>query len=153
MFNTNLTLLHRASFQSRARTSEPTDLTVFTFSEEEFEGLNWTEKGREFMFDEKMFDIASIEKSDDGYVVYCKHDVVESLVVNAFSYLKKGSEKDLPIKKRSRKNFSIKHFAQNILITLPVISNQEIEQFGFTQKLIVFFDEVESPPPEYILFS
>lgn len=153
LFNSNLTLLHRASFQSRIRSGNGTDLTVFRLSEAEFEGLNWTEKGREFRWDEKMYDVASIEKIDDGYVVTCKHDVVESYVVNALSYLKKGTAKDLPIKKRSRKNFSTKHFAQDILTPTPVKATQGIEWVTSLQKLLVFSEEVESPPPEQLLFS
>lgn len=153
LFNSNLTLLHRASFQSRIRSGNGTDLTVFRLSEVEFEGLNWTEKGREFRWDEKMYDVASIEKIDDGYVVTCKHDVVESYVVNALSYLKKGTAKDLPIKKRSRKNFSTKHFAQDILTPTPVKATQGIEWVTSLQKLLVFSEEVESPPPEQLLFS
>ena len=153
LFNSNLTLLHRASFQSRVRSGDGTDLTVFKLSEAEFEGLNWTEKGREFRWDEKMFDVASIEKINDDYIITCKHDVVESFVVNALSYLKKGTAKDLPIKKRSRKSFSTKHFAQDILTPPPVKVTQGVERITSSQKLLVFFDEVESPPPEQLQFS
>lgn len=153
LFNSNLTLLHRASFQSYVKAGGANDLTVFVFSKEEFDGLNWTEKEREFSLNEKMFDVASIERSGDEYVVTCKHDVVESLVVNAFSYLKKANGKDLPIKKRSRKNFSSKHFAQKILNTLPIKAGHPLYQVTYSQKLTMFFDEVESPPPEIVHIS
>lgn len=47
LLSSNLLLIHRAAFQSYARIAELPDLTVFNFSEEEFNGLDWTVKGRE----------------------------------------------------------------------------------------------------------
>jgi len=152
-FSSNLAFLHRAAFQSYVRIADTPELTVLQFSEDEFEGLNWTEKGREFRWQEMMFDIHSIEKIDGGYVVTCKHDVVESFVVNTLSYLKKGTSKNIPVKKRSRNDFSTKHFAQEILRADLIIDYHKKRSFDSFQKPPLFFNEVKSPPPESLLFS
>ncbi|GAB1444864.1 MAG: hypothetical protein KF860_12155 [Cyclobacteriaceae bacterium] len=152
-FDSNLVLLHQAAYQSYVTMADTSELTVLHFSEEEFERLNWTEKGREFQWQEKMFDISSIEKNDDGYRVTCKHDVVESFVVKALTPLKNGGSNNLPVKKRSRKGFSTKHFAQKILKIAPVETHCKMIRFEPIQKPSQAFNEIISPPPEFFLFS
>jgi hypothetical protein len=53
LLNSNLALLHQAVYQSYVKLADTDELTVLQFSEEEFANLNWTEKGREFMWQEK----------------------------------------------------------------------------------------------------
>ncbi len=152
LLNSNLALLHQAVYQSYVKLADTDELTVLQFSEEEFANLNWTEKGREFMWQEKMFDVSSIEKIGKDYAVTCKHDEVESFVVNSLTDLKKGTSKDLPIKKRSRKDFSTKHFAQKILRTAPMEALSKMRRFETLQKLEKVFNDVKSPPPKSLLF-
>lgn len=153
LFNFNLALLHQAVYQSYVEMAGTDELTELRFSEEEFANLNWTEKGREFMWQEKMFDVSSIEKIGEDYAVTCKHDEVESFVVSSLTDLKKGTSKNLPTKKRSRKDFSTKHFAQKILRTTPMEALCKIRRFEPVQKLEKVFDDVKAPPPKSLLFS
>ena len=146
LLSSNLLLIHRAAFQSYARIAELPDLTVFNFSEEEFNGLDWTVKGREFRWREMMFDVSTIEQDGKGYRVTCKHDVVESFVAKTLSFLKKDSSK--PVKKRSRKDFQTKHFAQKVLRALPLGSQIQKNALEHPCKPSLVFMEVKSPPPE-----
>jgi len=44
----------------------------------EYNSLKWTEKGKEFSFDNEMYDIISIQKTNEGYVVTVYSDKTET---------------------------------------------------------------------------
>lgn len=153
-FSSSLTFLHRASFQSRVRLGEFSELTLFTFSGDEFKGLEWTEQGREFRMDGKMYDISSIEKVNDGYIVSCKHDAIESFVANLFTFEKmNGKDKDLPKEKNTRKNLSLQHFSKQLQQEIKTKPIQQWTYFELLLKPSAKFYEVESPPPELFHLS
>lgn len=150
-FNSSLTFLHRASFQSRVRQGEFSELTVFSFSGDEYKDMEWTEEGREFRMDGKMYDISSVEKVDNNYIVSCKHDVMESFVANLFTFRKmNGMTKNLPKEKKVRKNLSFQHFSGQFR---QEVQAKIIFRWIYFESFLIFpsnYYEVESPPPELI---
>ncbi len=153
-FNLSLTFLHRIPFQYSVRQGEFPELTVFTFSGDEFTELGWTEQGREFRLDGKMYDISSIKKVNDNYVVSCKYDVVESFVVSLFTFQKTNAmTKDFPKGKNVRKNLLPQHVSRQLQQNVGV--NTILRWIYFEPILLLTskFYEVESPPPELIHIS
>jgi len=54
-------LFHRASFQLRVRQGNYQNGTTLNLTEQEYNLLDWTEKGREFKMDGEMYDVSSIK--------------------------------------------------------------------------------------------
>lgn len=148
-FSLSITLLHRVPFQFRVRQGEFPELTVFTFSGDEFTELEWTEQGREFRLNGKMYDISSIKKVNDDYVVSCKHDAVESFVANLFTFQKENAmAKDFPKRKNVRKNLSPQHAPHHLQQNVEASIIVRWICFEPILRTSSEFYEVESPPPD-----
>lgn len=156
LLGTSWTLFHKTSFQYLVKEGAFSNFTSLTFTPEQFEALQWTEKGREFTLDGKMFDISEIERAGDNYVVKCKHDVIESVVRDFFDDDKgdgdvgdhgKPKKKNGQNKNRVSKFFPGQKTAYEpeFLLFQPLTYSQLSEYSTTTLR------EVESPPPEQIL--
>lgn len=149
VFTSYWMLFHRTSFQYRARQGNSQGYTKLKLTQEEFESLEWTDRNREFRYHDKMYDISSIEPFDGGYLVFCKHDAIESFVVDLFKYQKSTlPDKDSPSK--DSKKFTDKYYPQpgsfKVWFTRTAPDKKRFERTtGYTSCSL----EVESPPPEF----
>lgn len=148
VFTSYWMLFHRTSFQFRARQGNSQEYTKLTLTQEEFENLEWTERNREFRLRGKMYDISSIESFDGGYLVYCKHDAIESFVVDLFKY-QKSSIPDKDSSSKNPKKFADKYYPQSgsfkVWFTRTTPDKNRFERTtGYASCSL----EVESPPPE-----
>ena len=81
---TLLLLLHRSQLRKEMREwiSKLTDREILVkqlMSPEEYAGLQWIEYGHEYLHEDKMYDVESIQYQPDGRIlVYSIHDVKES---------------------------------------------------------------------------
>lgn len=90
MFSTYFAFYHRDSFQQEVQQTSQNELKSFSFTAEEFASLKWTDGQKEFERDGKMFDVASVEKKGDTYIIYCENDFFEDVLIGL---LKTGAEK------------------------------------------------------------
>lgn len=142
-------LFHRASFQLRVRQGNYENGTTLHLSEKEFEFLDWTEKGREFKLDGKMYDVSSIKKTNAGYTIICKHDEVDSWLSKVIPSSKQKEKSRSPSKKRRPARSVDKYFPSELSFTKTALQIASTIR-GFEKKLAIpkVYSEVESPPPD-----
>ena len=87
---------HRSSFQAAVSESLPLNIEKLFFPKKEFEKIEWEEKFKEFEFDGKLFDVSKIERTKDGFEVYCVNDSEEESIIALFKEWKKSN---LPVSK------------------------------------------------------
>ncbi|MGE0588307.1 MAG: hypothetical protein AB7O48_07005 [Cyclobacteriaceae bacterium] len=155
LLGTSWTLFHKTSFQYLVKEGAFSNFTTLTFTPEQFEALQWTEKGREFTLDGKMFDISEIERVGDNYVVKCKHDVIESVVRDFFDDDKGDGDvgdHGKPKKKNGQnKNRVAKFFpGQKTAYEPEFLLFQSLTYSQLSEYSTTTLREVESPPPEQI---
>src|ERR1051325_3768376 len=73
---------HRFSFQAQVASSQREDLKIITLSIAEFEKIKLVEEGKEFEYQERMYDVAKIEKQGANYAVFCESDSLEDLFIS-----------------------------------------------------------------------
>lgn len=130
-------------------------LQHFTFTQSQFDHLNWTVAGKEFNLDGHLYDIAGIQRTNGAVEVTVEYDASETeLVDNFLSLFSSGHDKDM---NSSPLKTIISHFQQDYitalqqfqLFALPLnhamwISNQKLPSS-------LFAADKTSPPPQFFL--
>jgi hypothetical protein len=65
---------HRSVFQELVLESDSLRQEILFFSKSDFSTIDWSEKGKEFEWRNKMYDVSKIEKTSKGYLVFCVND-------------------------------------------------------------------------------
>jgi hypothetical protein len=91
MFTSYFAFFHRLNFQAQVKTEKIDRLKKLTFTETEFKNIKWEEVNKEFQYKGKMYDVASIELSKDGYIIHCENDFMDDLLVG---FLKSSEQKN-----------------------------------------------------------
>jgi len=81
--------LHRSIFQELVRESDSLRQEILFFSKSDFSTIDWSEKGREFEWRNKMYDVSKIKKTNKGYFVFCVNDDEEEGFLDLFNSWKK----------------------------------------------------------------
>lgn len=141
------TLLHRTSFRLRARRGELEEPLTFHFTKQEYEALHWEEKGKEFELKNKMYDVTSIEVTEDGFIVKCYHDKAESLIKKV---LNSHSKKPKNSNKRKIKTFKyisrFDDYMHGLLSQFLTVSDSKCAHLDLLYENVLY--DIESPPPE-----
>lgn len=155
LLGTSWTLFHKSSFQYLVKKGAFSNLTMLTFTAEQFEDLQWTEEGREFTLEGKMYDVSEIEKVGENYVVNCKHDIIESVVRDFFDD-EQGDVGDhgKPKKKNGQNKSRVAKFfpGQKTAYEPEFLLFQSISYSQVSEYSTTTLREVESPPPESTFF-
>jgi len=138
----------KLSVNRELKSGEPENLLSFRFTQAEYDGLNWLEKGKEFRLNGKMYDIASIQKTKNSVTVFCSYDTKETRVRQVFANLLSGSStKGLPLRqlvkiigqKYLQKNFNLEFFrSPQLWVFKP-----------YTFSVITFSPDLPKPPPDF----
>jgi len=83
---------HQVAFQHKVQLEEKEESEKLFFSTEDFKSLSWKEKGKEFEWKGEMYDVNSMEQTNDGYVVYCEKDGLEEILISFLKSIKKEME-------------------------------------------------------------
>lgn len=125
------------------------EMTKITLSlKEETEKIAWTRKGKEFRYENQMYDVVKTEKGNNKITIYCIADKDEKAYQDHFCMLlKKNTENDKKIKKIKKNNLSKsnKNISYNKLIIAPC---GQIEN-AVTLNYVSLFGIPLSPPPEF----
>lgn len=136
--------LHRSSFQELAIESNSTNQEKLLFTAKEFSTIHWLEKGREFEWNGKMYDVSSIEKTKEGYQLYCVNDEAEESFVALFNTWKKSSAPNGNLKFQMQPQFCN---------ALSFLSEEQVQmnRIYFSLASPSYHspgDRADSPPPE-----
>ena len=74
----------KEEMMERAEKEGPEHLRLFSLSREEYSQLKWTQKGREFSYNGRVFDVSRIEFSGQFVKLYVEDDVVENQLIDDF---------------------------------------------------------------------
>lgn len=143
------TILHQATYRLRVRRGEFDKLTTFHFTDKEYDDLEWERKGEEFELDGKMYDIASVEKTETGYTVKCKHDEAETLVKKLLNS-KKDKRKSSSSKKRPNLKYTSKYIDGQEAFSALILTKLQRQFLGLEPFYKNIFQDIESPPPELV---
>jgi len=91
VFSTLYLSLHRSSFQEFAVESLPSNTEKLFFPRSDFSKIEWIEGGKEFEFKGKLYDVSKIERTADGFYVYCVNDSLEESFIAIFDQWKKNN--------------------------------------------------------------
>lgn len=141
------TILHQASYRLRVRRGEFKKLTTFSFTAQEYETLEWERRGEEFEYGGKMYDVASIEKTAEGYTIKCKHDQTESLIRRLLEG-RKNKQKNSNSKKRPTLKYTSEFINGSAIIKPNILSSLKRQYIGLHQFYKTISQDIESPPPE-----
>ncbi len=98
MFTTFYREHHQLVFQQEVIASEEKEVEIIFFTTSQYSSLSWMEEGREFEWQNKMYDVNKIVKTNNGYWVYCENDGFEEILISFLKSLKKdmdGSSQNL----------------------------------------------------------
>jgi len=98
VFSTFYLGVHRYSFQEFVVESIPPDTEDLFFSEIDFKKIEWIEDGREFELSGKLYDVSKIEKTANGFHIYCVNDSLEENFIAMFDQWKKSNSPSSKIK-------------------------------------------------------
>lgn len=127
------------------------DLHLISFSKKDFEQINWIEEEKEFVLNNKMYDIVKKEMSDNMVLLYCIDDKQETQL---FSNLDAHINKHLTNDKSSKKS-TLKVIDDNQKV-LPASSNMVINYYTFIDHQTAYSLQLFSvdlslptPPPNF----
>jgi hypothetical protein len=143
--------------QIKAGVSED-ELHFFSFSQKEFNELDWTKKGKEFRLENTMYDVVRLEKFKDFIHLYCVNDKEESvLFANLYERIqyKMNQESNIPNSPLNNilKIFNLVYVSKEYSYQLAGYSVQSASTLNDFR--VVFytspFIKSETPPPNSII--
>lgn len=121
------------------------ELTLIKISSGDNEKITWMEDGREFKYEDKMFDVVKIKNENDTTYYYCFNDVRESkLLANLDKLVKEQTDNS-----KSRTNHNkqqINYFFHEILFT-QCLTETPVRFFNCPSRFRSIDPDVLSPPP------
>jgi hypothetical protein len=143
IFSPTILDIHRYSFQEKI--SSTSRSVAFSFTNEEFNRINWNQENREFNLMGKLYDVKSIQRSSTGVRIECVNDEDEEALVAIIDSWKKS----LPFCK-TKIRLQPPLLERNVLNTsdpfaVPPHSYSSHSPFYDSQVI-----ELTSPPPERV---
>ncbi len=139
VFSSYFSFYFRPHFRAQVSLAKKDELKTLSLTASEFENINWIEINKEFEYQDKMYDVAKIEKEGSGYLIYCENDSLEDLF---FNWLKSES-------KSASKVIVQIHFFEpiNYFECSPVVLTNEVAINTFTNLYLSITQELVTPPP------
>lgn len=130
----------------------PSELTAIHFSLSEIENIHWLKKGKEFIYNNQMFDIVK-RTSDDGIVTfYCINDKQEKKL---FENLEEQILKQIEQNKNSKSNSSKKGGDHQIktsffeTVSFSIVPQVSIIKFTpYNEQYTSVVTSITTPPPQ-----
>ena len=94
VFSAYFTCYHRIAFQRNVKETPNTDLLKLAFTEKEYLSIQWVEKGTEFEWQGKMYDVSKISRTEKGYVMVCRNDSFEEMLLSFLKVAKRSQGQD-----------------------------------------------------------
>lgn len=85
----SLGILYTKEQAKECMTEKNSNIKKFTFSASDYNSLKWTEKNKEFSFNNQMYDVVNIQKSGSGYILTVYADNPETEMITAFQNFEK----------------------------------------------------------------
>lgn len=110
--------------------------------------IEWEEEGKEFSFNDAMYDVKRIEKKDGKTFLYCINDEKENQLLKK---IVDAAEKNQKEKKSNSYKFQlIDTVLTYSTIFLPTILPAKRKFFHFNESAISLSQEILIPPPRFV---
>ncbi|MCX6234249.1 MAG: hypothetical protein NT175_05925 [Bacteroidetes bacterium] len=135
----------------RSRISKE-DLTRICIPVNNKTAIRWIKENKEFVYNQDLYDIVSIEVKNDAIVYYCINDIKEKQLIRDFEKLSKNKVNAPRSKTQLNLNFLLVFFFQsseNSLYDVP-------KEFRFPDLFHFYTSAIKdilSPPPEYSILT
>lgn len=142
MFSTYFIEYHRTAIHAEIRNTPSENLIQLHFTPTSFAALHFKEKGREFEWNGNMYDISSIQKTEDDIIVHCKIDHLEGSLLALLKNTHKSKFKigfQLP---------DYKEYDNYTCFNYP--SNQSIPTTPYNHYFTSFNPALHTPPPRIV---
>jgi hypothetical protein len=135
---------HKTYFQQQIQQKNKSETEKLFFSYTDFKALSWIEKDKEFEWNGTLFDVNKIEKTENGFFIYCEKDGLEEILISVLKSLKKDME-------GSKVNFNVQpQFFQSF--QLYTFDRQQVNlatsRVEVTNLYPPIYLRVPSPPPD-----
>jgi hypothetical protein len=144
-FTAYYTAYHRQAFQVQVKETKPRELERLFFNEREFASIQWVETNTEFEWQGKMYDVSEIQKDPKGYVIICKNDTLEEMLLSFLKFTRDGKAGQGSKKGSPQPQFFSEAGAINLAIAFKENDHFAAwcNSFSHPATLLIF-----SPPPE-----
>ncbi len=130
--------------------NEHTNLLSLRFNQKAFSELNWIEKGKEFSFAGKMYDVFSVQEEGNMVTVYCSYDTRETQLRKTFENLLSGSStKGLPLRQLV-KIIGQKYLQELFTNTFLPPTGKQIIFKPYAFSVVTNYIESEEHPPQFL---
>lgn len=128
-----------------------TDLHLISFSKNDLDKINWMEEEKEFLLNNKMYDIVKKEISENSVLFYCIDDKKEAelfanLDVHINKHLKNHSSSQKNTIKVTDDKYKISHASSSGLINYYSLINH---QTAYILRLFSVNQPLSTPPPNF----
>lgn len=156
-FPTSILIKHFVTKSLYEKKINPEDLSILAFSIYDLENnkydLIWKKPGKEFKFNEKMYDIEGSELKGDSvyYTVYCDHkeNVLEGMFVLHFNNTKKDNAQN-----PTQRILLVGIFSEDISLVFTNLNDSITSKIPLQKNgagLLSLIKDVLTPPPRLIV--
>lgn len=147
-------LIFREEAKEKILQHLPTNkLTKLSFSDQEFNAIDWEEVNKEFYYEGSLYDVVKIGFERKNHVIFCLADENETEIYSALQQMSKAQNDEIPVKNTmvSFLNLlnlkytipSILSFKSNLIIKNKKLLNENLVLHYLSIPLFLFL-----PPPE-----
>jgi hypothetical protein len=86
LFNVLLHKIKKEVFEEKIKLLNKSDLLVFDFNKDFQSQIKWIKEGKEFQYQDEMYDVFEIEKNDSSVKLFCYNDEKETNLLTKFNY-------------------------------------------------------------------
>lgn len=94
---TQLSLQEEMEYKTGNASHTDEQLTTITFKARDIHTINWLKKGKEFLFNERRYDVVKVEKTIDTHTYWCIADEEEDGLFASFTTKHKSEEKNITL--------------------------------------------------------
>ena len=116
-------------------------------SQQDFDALDWEEKGKEFLFQGKRYDVQKITFQAERYEIACINDIEEEKIVLHLKSQYNDNEDNSSNPSKIKYPFW-EYFFHTEKGEISVFSTQKKPVFGQNEKAFRFYPASPNPPPQ-----
>lgn len=128
---------------------------VLSFEKDAYSKLLFTDNGKEFRFNGKLFDVVSIKNAGNNFEITVEYDSKETALIEGFRNML-GQQQDKDQNSSPIKNI-ISHFQQDCVVRTEhkyVLNNTVLMQYCMVNRCfpsLLFSADKPTPPPQFFL--
>ena len=130
-----------------------TKLTKLTFSDQEFQAIDWEDVDKEFYYEGSLYDVITIGFEQKNHIIFCMADENETEIYSELQQMSKVQNDEVPVKNTMISFLNLLNLKYTIPTILSFKSNVNIHHKKlFIENLVSNYSSIPLflffPPPE-----